>query len=68
MERGGALPRGGVGGAGTGDSTCEVSIGRVERTERVDCCDDTGPAKSALFEGDVLPLDDHCLKPSTELE
>ena len=70
MERGGALPRGGVGGAATGDRADEISIGRVERTSRVDCCDcdDTGPARSALLEGDVLPLEDHCLNPSTELE
>jgi hypothetical protein len=69
MERGGALPRGGVGGVATGDRAGETSIERVERTSRVDCCDDMGPAKSALaFEGDVLPLDDHCLNPSTEPE
>jgi hypothetical protein len=66
MERGGALPRGGVGGVATGDMAGETSIGRVDRTSS---CDDMGPAKSALaFEGDVHPLDDHCLNPSTELE
>jgi hypothetical protein len=69
MERSGALPRGGVGGVATGGMAGETSIGRVDRTSKVDCCDDMSPAKSALaFEGDVHPLEDHCLNTSTELE
>jgi len=55
-----------------GDRADEAPKGREERRRRVDCCE-TGPVKSAFeafeaFEGEFLPLEDHCLKPSTELE
>jgi hypothetical protein len=67
MEHGCAEPRGEGEGTSVGDSAGGTSIGREERTSNVDCCE-TGPVKSGFEEGVVLPLEDHCLKPSTELE
>ena len=71
-ERGWEAPRGGGAVVVIGDNAGGgMSIGREERTSRVDsCCWETLTAKSAAFafEGEVVPLEDHCLKPWTEPE